>query len=207
MGVQGSPSCPVSVFGRDAGSPPSLVCRDATLLTARRSAGTSRSWSPRTRSRSPEHSGLADQPWPSPSFMSMPGRRSGVRSGPPPRRRRRPDAARRCPSHRCRAAPCTPAAARCRCGESARHSRPPATRAATVRVNSGPRGSPGWRSRGWRYPRRSGRPTCSRSATTRSRGCPPRGNCEIESEASRRSNVSLLSAPRDVPLDSGLPCS
>ena len=30
---------------------PSLVCRDATLLTARRCTGTSGSWSPRTRSR------------------------------------------------------------------------------------------------------------------------------------------------------------
>ena len=111
--------------------------------------------------------------WPSPSFMSMLARRSGVRGGPPPSRRRLPDAGRRGTSQRCRMAPRTPAVARCRCGESAWHSRSPATRPATVSVNSGSPGVAGVAKPRVAKPRRSGRPTCSRSATTRSRSCPP----------------------------------
>ena len=75
--------------------------------------------------------------------MSMLGRRSGVRGGPPPSRRRRPDAGRRGTSQRCRMAPRTPAVARCRCGESAWHSRtchPPRHGQRELRVTGSRRG-------------------------------------------------------------------
>ena len=181
---------------------PSLVCRDATLLRIRRSAGTLGSWSPGTRSRSPEHLVIAGKAWPSSSSVSMPGRRCSVRAGPPPSRPRRPDA-----GHRCSTAPRTLAVARCRCGNRqgmAGHLPPTPPRSA---LNSGSPGVTG-----------VAKPRVAVSAPVRSTDVlpvcdhvssrlPAARGCEIESGASRRRSVGLLSAPRDAPLYAGLPCS